>query len=81
MKRYLSLLLAALLLLSLLSACGGTKQIEEMPELPLNSVEAYHFTRENLPRLDGSTSTAHMATASGAVEVEPSNRGKFSRVK
>ena len=63
MKRKASLLLAALLLLSLLSACGGTKQIEEMPELPLNSVEAYHFTRENLPRLDGSTSTAPLAVA------------------
>ncbi len=63
MKRYLSLLLSALLLLTLLSACGETKQPEEAPELPLEIVEEYHFTRENLPRLDGSTSTAPLAVA------------------
>ena len=59
MKRCLSLLLTALLILSLLSACGGTKQ----PDTPQETVEEYHFTRENLPRLDGSTSTAPLAVA------------------
>ena len=60
MKRYLSLLLAALLLLSLLSACGEKKQPDTPP---YDAVEEYHFTRENLPRLDGSTSTAPLAVA------------------
>ena len=59
MKRCLSLLLVALLLLSLLGACGETKQ----PDMPQETVEEYHFTRENLPRLDGSTSTAPLAVA------------------
>ena len=63
MKRNLSLLLAALLLLSLLSACGETKQPDAAPEPLQEAVEEYHFTREDLPRLDGSTSTAPLAVA------------------
>ena len=63
MKRYLSLLLSALLLLTLFSACGGTKRTGETPESQRDPVEEYHFTRENLPRLDGSTSTAPLAVA------------------
>lgn len=63
MKRYLSLLLSALLLLMLFSACGGTKRTGETQESQRDPVEEYHFTRENLPRLDGSTSTAPLAVA------------------
>ncbi len=54
-KRVFATLVAAVLCLCLAS-CGGT------PE-PEPTVETFTFTRENLPRLDGSTSTAPLAEA------------------
>ncbi len=57
MKRPLAVLLCLALALSMLAACG--KQNEETRE----PAYGFTFTRENMPRLDGSTSTVPLALA------------------
>lgn len=66
-------IIAILLLVLLLCGCGTVESTVETPpptespaaETPAPTEEApsYHFTRENMPRLDGSTSTAPLAEA------------------
>ena len=60
MKRFLAFFLSALLLASVLTACGEPK------EQPQEAEQEFTFTRENMPRLDGSTSTAPLALAACA---------------
>ena len=60
MKRFLALFLSVLLLASVLTACGESK------EQPQEAEQEFTFTRENMPRLDGSTSTAPLALAACA---------------
>lgn len=57
---------AVLLILLLLSACGGAAPEREQTPPPTEA-ETFAFTRENFPRLDGSTSTAPLAEAVCAV--------------
>ena len=83
MRRIGNSLAMVLVLLAALSACGsggreGTASSQGASEAP------FVFTRENLPRLDGSTSTAPLARAMCAVllgesEEEVSDRVEFSR--
>ena len=54
MKRFTAVLLALVLALGV-AACQKNPGAEQSPE---PSEEAFVFTRENMPRLDGSTSTA-----------------------
>lgn len=57
--------IAFLLILLLLSACTDTSadpEPEQTPE-PIPEEEFFTFTRENFPKLDGSTSTAPLAEA------------------
>lgn len=57
---------ALLLAVFCLTACtGGVPKMEQVPpeSLPAESPEPFVFTRENFPRLDGSTSTAPLAEA------------------
>lgn len=63
MSRMVTFLPVALvLLLALLAACGPSHP-QEAPD----PSEPFTFTRENLPRLDGSTSTAPLARSMCAV--------------
>ena len=83
MRRIGNSLAMVLVLLAALSACGsggreGADSSRGASEVP------FVFTRENLPRLDGSTSTAPLARAMCAVllgesEEEVSERVEFSR--
>ena len=83
MRRIGNSLAVVLVLLAALSACGsggreGAASSQGASEVP------FVFTRENLPRLDGSTSTAPLARAMCAVllgesEEEVSDRVEFSR--
>lgn len=83
MRRIGNSLAMVLVLLAALSACGsggreGAASSQGASEAP------FVFTRENLPRLDGSTSTAPLARAMCAVllgesEEEVSDRVEFSR--
>ena len=83
MRRIGNSLAVVLVLLAALSACGssgreGADSSRGASEVP------FVFTRENLPRLDGSTSTAPLARAMCAVllgesEEEVSERVEFSR--
>lgn len=54
MKRPIAMLLCLVLTISLYAACSEKKEAAEPP---------FVFTRENLPRLDGSTSTVPLALA------------------
>jgi len=67
-KNAFSALAAAVLCLGL-AACGGKAPAPDpAPEtVPESAAETFTFTRENFPRLDGSTSTAPMAEAVCAV--------------
>ncbi len=70
MRKYIALLLSAALLA--LAGCAGTNVNKESPaaeESPSPAVEDYDFkfTRENFPRLDGSTSMVPMAKAVASV--------------
>lgn len=69
-------LTAALALSLLLTACGQTSPAQNRPSSSSSSasgsvsavpVEEFVFTRANLPRLDGSTSTVPLAQAMCAV--------------
>lgn len=55
MKRPIAMLLCLVLTISLYAACSEKKETAEEPP--------FVFTRENLPRLDGSTSTVPLALA------------------
>ena len=57
MKRPLAMLLCLVLMLSLYAACSmnGEKTADAAPSIT--------FTRDNMPRLDGSTSTVPLALA------------------
>lgn len=59
-------LLAPLLALSLLAACGQTPEESPAPE-PEPQPEQFVFTRENFPRLNGSTSTVPLGQAIASV--------------
>lgn len=86
MKKLLSLALVLGLLLSL-AACGQPAAEAPSPSPspdPSPLVEAVTFTRENFPRLDGSTSTAPLGRAIAAVllgesEDEAADLIQFSR--
>lgn len=60
MKRPLAMLLSIVLTLTLLAACGGQEGGTASPD---PQVSKPSFTRDNLPRLDGSTSTVPLALA------------------
>ena len=81
-RKLLSIFLAAVMALAL-AACGSPPPAESAaPETP--DADTIVFTRENLPRLDGSTSTAPLATAMAAVllgesEEEVADLINFSR--
>lgn len=60
MKRPLAMLLSIVLTLTLLAACGGQEDGTASPD---PQVSRPSFTRDNLPRLDGSTSTVPLALA------------------
>ena len=71
MRRFRTLT-AALALFLLLTACGQTSPAQSRPSSSSGSVSAvpveeFVFTRANLPRLDGSTSTVPLAQAMCAV--------------
>ena len=75
MKRQLAGLAALFMILGLLAGC--TPAAAPGPEVtptptpaapPAPTGEAFAFTRENLPRLDGSTSTAPLAEAVCSVD-------------
>ena len=66
MKRKLLSIFMAVVMALALAACGAPPpEVSEAPETP--DADTIVFTRENLPRLDGSTSTAPLATAMAAV--------------
>ena len=60
MKRPLAMLLSIVLTLTLLAACGGQEDGTASPDA---QVSRPSFTRDDLPRLDGSTSTVPLALA------------------
>ena len=60
MKRPLAMLLSMVLTLTLLAACGGQEGGTASPD---PQVSKPNFTRDDLPRLDGSTSTVPLALA------------------
>ena len=60
MKRPLAMLLSMVLTLTLLAACGGQEGGTASPD---PQVSRPSFTRDDLPRLDGSTSTVPLALA------------------
>lgn len=60
MKRPLAMLLSIVLTLTLLAACGGQEGGTASPD---PQVSRPSFTRDDLPRLDGSTSTVPLALA------------------
>ena len=60
MKRPLAMLLSIVLTLTLLAACGGQEGGTASPDA---QVSKPNFTRDDLPRLDGSTSTVPLALA------------------
>ena len=60
MKRPLAMLLSMVLTLTLLAACGGQEDGTASPD---PQVSRPSFTRDDLPRLDGSTSTVPLALA------------------
>lgn len=60
MKRPLAMLLSIVLTLTLLAACGGQEGGTASPDA---QVSRPSFTRDDLPRLDGSTSTVPLALA------------------
>ena len=84
MKRQLAGLAALFMSLGLLAACtpaaapgpeGTPTPTPAAPPAPTG--EVFTFTRENLPRLDGSTSTAPLAEAVCSVLLgEPGGRGR-----
>ena len=60
MKRPLAMLLSIVLTLTLLAACGGQEGGIASPDAQVSKPS---FTRDDLPRLDGSTSTVPLALA------------------
>lgn len=60
MKRPLAMLLSMVLTLTMLAACGGQEGGTASPD---PQVSRPSFTRDDLPRLDGSTSTVPLALA------------------
>lgn len=60
MKRPLAMLLSIVLTLTLLAACGGQEGGTASPDA---QVSRPSFTRDDLPRMDGSTSTVPLALA------------------
>ena len=83
MRRIGNSLAVVLVLLAALSACGSCGREGAISSQGASEVP-FVFTRENLPRLDGSTSTAPLARAMCAVllgesEEEVSDRVEFSR--
>lgn len=72
MKRLLPALLAALLLLT---ACAGNPGAEETQTAdPSPTGDAFVFTRENFPRLNGSTSAIPLGEAIASVLLGESRR-------
>ncbi len=69
MKRFLVCTLALITALCLSACTQQTPQLPLMPEAPTptETADPFVFTRENMPRLDGSTSTAPLAQAMCAV--------------
>ena len=60
MKRPLAMLLSMVLTLTMLAACGRQEDGTDSPDA---QVSKPNFTRDDLPRLDGSTSTVPLALA------------------